>query len=234
MPDFKKPAEKIDPRDKEALKNAGFGNPDEKFDPETEMAEVAADAAIVESVNETEGISPEPVTGGPSNKKTNKKGVAKEPQPKAKEQPQQEEAEEQEPPQAPEVELSEDPAERLRQVSEMLREEYGEDAPSLDDLVKWKQSHGDIFVLPLGERTFIYRYLKRAEWNKIQADESLQNLTDMQIDDYMFDRCVLWPSVGAVQKAVLPAGLIGAICEQIRINSMFIPPERLAQFTMKL
>lgn len=228
MPDFKKPAEKIDPRDPEAVKKAGFGNPSEKFDPESEMAEVAADAAQVEAINESQEIPGGPVTAPHPKKKSPKRGAAK--KPAAKEQPPPQEEQEDSSP----TELSDDPTKRLKQVAAILQEEYGEGTPSSDDLMKWKQMHGDIFVLPVGERTFIYRYLKRAEWNKIQADESLQSLTEMQVDDYLFDRCVLWPSIDTRGKAYLPAGLIGAICEQIRINSMFIPPERLAQFTTKL
>lgn len=231
MPNFKKPAEKINPYDPEAIKNAGFGNPEVKFNPEAEMAEVAEDAKIVETINETHGISGGPASSPEKGKKkpAASKSPAKKPPVEKKEvkEPEEDASEDDE-------ELSEDPMERLKQVGRMIQEEYGDTAPGPDQLLRWKQQSGDIFVLPLGERTFIYRYLKRAEWNKIQSDESLQRLTEMQLDDYLFDRCVLWPSLSVEQKASLPAGLIGAVCEQIRINSVFVPPERLAQFTIKL
>jgi len=233
MPDFSKPAEKINPQDPEALKKAGFGNPEAKFNPEAEMAEVAADAAIVEAVNQAHEVSEKPVSS-PNKKKARKKNLKTK---KAPVQDPPEKHEDEEP--KDEVEeneegLSDDPAERLKQVGKMIQEEYGGNAPGPEQLFQWKQQSGDIFVLPLGERTFVYRYLKRAEWNKIQADESMQRMTELQLDDYLFDRCVLWPRLSVQEKAFLPAGLIGAVCEQIRINSVFVPPERLAQFTIKL
>lgn len=224
MVDFDRPAEKINPQDPEAIKKAGFGNPGKKFNPEEEMAEVAADAALVEELNKKEKISNEPAAAPPPSKKA-KKTAAKQSAPAETKEETDEE---------PVEELSDDPTERLTQVGKMIQEQYGESAPGPRELMQWKQAHNDIFVFPVGERTFIYRYLKRAEWNKIQADESLQQLSDVQIDDYLFDRCVLWPQISPQEKASLPAGLISAVVEQIRINSMFIPPERMAQFTIKL
>jgi len=221
MVDLKKQAEKIDPRDPEAIEKAGFGDPNEKFNPESEMAEVAADAAMVEEINKKEGISNEPAAAPSPSKEKAKEAGSQRPAPAKTEE-------------EPVEELSEDPAERLRQVGEMIQEQYGESAPGPSALMQWKQAHNDIFVFPIGERTFVYRYLKRAEWNKIQSDESLQRLSETQIDDYLFDRCVLWPQISPQEKASLPAGLIPAIVEQIRINSMFVPPERMAQFTIKL
>lgn len=129
--------------------------------------------------------------------------------------------------------LSEDPIQRLQQVAELLKEQH-HDAPSKEKLAEWKQNHGDIFILPVGEKTYIYRYLKRIEWIKMQTEEQFASMNTLQTEEYVFDKCILWPQIPALQKASLPAGLISTLSEQIRINSMFLNPEALAQMTIKL
>lgn len=129
--------------------------------------------------------------------------------------------------------LSEDPVERLGQVAKLLSDQHP-DAPSKEELIKWKQNHGDIFILPVGEDTYIYRYLKRIEWIKMQTEEQFASMNTLQVEEYVFDKCILWPNIPPLKKASLPAGLISTLSEQIRLNSMFLNPEALAQRTIKL
>lgn len=158
-------------------------------------------------------------------------------EPKVQETSQQEQPQEaqqaEEPQEEEQFTLSDDPAERLKQVAELLKEQHP-DAPSGQQLAQWKQQHGEVFILPVGEKTYIYRYLKRIEWTKMQTDEQFAGMNPIQTEEYVFDRCVLWPTVAPLEKATLPAGLISTLTDQIRLNSMFLNPEALAQMTIKL
>lgn len=131
------------------------------------------------------------------------------------------------------VQLSEEPLERANQLSELLARDH-DNAPTANQLMQWKQLHKGIFLLPMGDDTYIYRYLKRIEWNKIQTDEKFQKMTKDEVEEYIFDKCVLWPSIGVLEKPSLPSGLIPTINEQIRINSLFLNSDLLAQMTIKL
>lgn len=130
--------------------------------------------------------------------------------------------------------LSDDPAERLNQIADLMAEQHGEEAPDANQLGLWKKQHKDIFILPVSDKTYVYRYLKRIEWTKMQTDERFENMNQLDIEEHIFDLCVLWPSFEPVEKLERAAGLVTTISEQIRLNSMFLNPEALAQMTIKL
>ena len=234
--------QKINVHDPAALAAAGFGNPGQQFNPEEELAASQMDASLVEGFNKGNKVNPEvpasaPVKGKKAGKTMPKKKAAPKPEPVAVVEEEETEEEEiineDEEGEEDVLDLSEDPVERLNQVSKALAE-LDPSAPSPDQLGDWKQTHGDVFILYLYDKAFVYRYLKRAEWIKMNLDESFQNMRQDQIEDYIFDRCILWPTFSVIEKNKLPAGTIPALSEQIRINSMFVDPNRLSQLTVKL
>lgn len=131
------------------------------------------------------------------------------------------------------LELSNDPQERARQLAEAMKE-IDPHAPPADMLLQWKQKHGDIFVLPYDDKTYVYRALKRQEWAQMNMDEAFQKLTPLQTEEYIVDKCILYPKPNPLAKGVLPAGLYTSLSEQIRIHSMFLNPEALVMRTIKL
>lgn len=223
--------QKMNVHDPAAIAAAGFGDPGQQFSvSDAEMEAVAQDAAMVAGFNQQNQAPKAPVTKPRTTTRVKPKAEPKpEPEQVVEEAPVPDEEEEE----GAGLELSNDPAERLKQVSAALKE-LDANAPTPEKLAQWKQVHGDIFILYMFDKAFVYRYLKRAEWVKMNLDESFQNMRQDQIEDYIFDRCVLWPTFGVAEKAKLPAGTVPSLSEQIRINSMFVDPARLSQFTVKL
>lgn len=132
-----------------------------------------------------------------------------------------------------EATLPEDPVERLKFVAKLMAAQYP-DAPTANHLATWKQQHGEVFVTPIDERSFVYRYLKRQEWAQMLADEGFQSMNNFQEEEYIFEKCVLWPKHSPQQKAIQPAGDVSTIAKTIRLSSGFLNPEALLQFTIKL
>ena len=226
--------QKMNVRDPAAIAAAGFGDPNSQFNPEDELAASQADAAVVAGFNQTHQVPKAPVTTPVVKTRKVKSALQSKTvpvAPPASPEPQEEVEEEEEAEDG--VSFSEDPAVRLKQVSDALKE-LSPTAPSPEQLANWKQMHGDVFVLYMFDKAYVYRYLKRAEWIKMNLDESFQNMRQDQIEEYIFDRCVLWPTFSVIEKAKLPAGTVPSLSEQIRINSMFVDPNRLSQLTVKL
>jgi hypothetical protein len=88
--------------------------------------------------------------------------------------------------------LPEDPVERMKRVAEFLAQ-FDEKAPSFDTLMKWKTVHKDLFVLNADTFMFVYRYLTRQEWKKIQSDPECAKMNPDQVNEIVFKRCLLWP-----------------------------------------
>ena len=130
-------------------------------------------------------------------------------------------------------ELPKDPVLRLQKVAKLLAAQY-QDAPNVNALAAWKQVHGEIFVTPIDDRTFVHRYLKRQEWSQMLVNEDFQKMNDLQTEEYIFDKCILWPGYTSQQKAALPAGIISTMSQAIRLSSGFLNAEALIQFTIKL
>jgi hypothetical protein len=131
-----------------------------------------------------------------------------------------------------------DPIEALKFMVGKLVLSYP-DIPEFETLFKWKQMHKNLFFLPLGDKMIIYRYMKRQEWIQMQIKMSqensdLQKLTKVQLEEYIFDKCVLWPQFSLIEKANLEAGFISTVHDQIQLHSMFLDPNALAQITIKL
>jgi hypothetical protein len=129
--------------------------------------------------------------------------------------------------------LSEDPIERLYQISEMFTK-TNPNFPSGELMAKWKSIHGNLYVLDAPDNPFIYRYLKRQEWIQMNQNPDFQKFRVDQREDFIFSKCVLYPVLDPVQMASLPAGTVSSIVTQIEQQSMFVDPRELANLTIKL
>ena len=129
--------------------------------------------------------------------------------------------------------LPEDPEEKLKFVAEHLAA-INPQAPNATVLREWKRIHGNVFVLQIDDHVFIYRYLKRQEWAQIQANEQFHSLRPDQQEDWITEKCTLWPKFNPHTKGALPAGASSMLAEQIRIQSMFLDPMQVANITIKL
>jgi hypothetical protein len=133
----------------------------------------------------------------------------------------------------PGLELTDDPRENCRKLSESIGK-IVPNPPAPETLFAWKRAHGNIFLLNIDDRIFIYRYLKRQEWMQINAKPQFANMTELQIEDMIFNKCVLWPGMDIAQSAALPANTVGMIVQQIRIQSHFLDPAYVATLTIKI
>jgi hypothetical protein len=129
----------------------------------------------------------------------------------------------------------EDPEKFLEWTAEKMKE-INPDAPNAPTLKRWKQMHGDIFVLniPGTEYLFIYRYLKRQEFQQLQANPAFQKMTEIQQEDDLFNRCVLWPQMDPIKMGSLPAGIPSMLSAQIQLQSGFVDPVHVAKSTIRI
>jgi len=127
----------------------------------------------------------------------------------------------------------EDPMERVKWTAAKLQK-FNPKAPNENVLFKWKQMHGNIFVLSISDFVFIYRYLKRQEWIQIQLKPEWENMTNDQQERMLVFKCLLWPILDPITEAGLPANAIGMLLDQIRMQSMFLNPQVVAGMTLKL
>lgn len=130
-------------------------------------------------------------------------------------------------------ELSDDPIKRSEQIAEHLQK-MSPSAPNAETLRRWKQMHKEIYITQIEENVFVYRYLKRQEDIQMKANPQIGAMTQAQINEMLFDKCVLWPAFGAVEKAMLPCGAIDMINDQIKLRSLYLDPQFVAQITLKL
>ena len=129
-----------------------------------------------------------------------------------------------------EQEIAKDP---MSFVIKALTEAYG-NAPTLEQLEGLKSTHGDIFVLDLGEKDiYLYRYLKKIEYKAMLQKGFLDKPKDDQ-DLEVVKKCVVFPQLNDMQINSKPAGLIEALARQIELQSLFLDPALVARQTFKL
>lgn len=131
------------------------------------------------------------------------------------------------------LQLSEEPEARAEQVSNMYRA-IDPTFPSKEQLLQLKKQFGEFFICNLGDQFFIFRYLKRQEWIQLNADDGYQKALGHQKEDILYTKCVIWPNLRPEQLATLPAGSISAVVEQIQLESKFLNPVEVAQYTIKI
>ena len=133
----------------------------------------------------------------------------------------------------PVLSLSEDPVERTKQISEIIRKKH----PTFlsgEQLLRLKSIYGDVYISDFIDRIFVYRYLKRQEWIQLNSNESYNSMREDQKESVIYDKCVLWPNLQPEEVAALPAGYIPTIVAQIERQSMFFDPREVAAVTIKI
>jgi DNA mismatch repair ATPase MutL len=153
------------------------------------------------------------------------------PPPQEQQEPENKNTEEQE--EEKKEDLSEDPDKRAEQVAEFIGKLHA-NAPTAQMLKSWRQMHGDIFMLDIADKIYIYRYIKRQEWIQMNANPRKGELTELQVEEDIFNRCLLWPKLDMIQTAGMPAGGISMVVQQIRLQSLFLDPGYVAQMTVKI
>lgn len=153
--------------------------------------------------------------------------------PQEQEEEQQENKEEQQQQENNQLQLSEDPEVRAEQVSNMYRA-IDPTFPSKEQLLQLKKQFGEFFICNLGDQFFIFRYIKRQEWIQLNADDGYQKALGHQKEDILYTKCVIWPNLRPEQLGTLPAGSISAVVEQIQLESKFLNPVEVAQYTIKI
>jgi hypothetical protein len=220
----------------EQLKNDpnAYGDPNMQFDPLVEMevlrqANVTDQSFLEASMNQwkQEGIEiPEAPVARPMDPRPKM-------QPRPPVQPEPQLEEEEEAFEEEEEVMPTNPIEKMKWVAEKLKE-VNPNAPGASELMSWKQMHGNVFVLQLGEDIYIYRYIKRQEWSQMMANPAVQKMRPEQVEDMIVEKCLMFPKLTPERKAFLPAGAVGMLAEQIRLQSQFLDPMQVANITVKL
>lgn len=122
--------------------------------------------------------------------------------------------------------------EKFQLVYDDMMYRFGK-APSIADMKTWKQMHGAVFIMDLGDVVYMYRYLKRIEYKALLASD-WQQWDDQRRQEEIVNKCLLWPASFAKNANALEGGLVETIAMQINHHSMFLEPAAVAQFTMKI
>jgi hypothetical protein len=128
----------------------------------------------------------------------------------------------------------EDPVEQVNLVAKKLYKRFKNNAPSAQHLMQWKQMHGNVFLLEVGDRVFLYRYIKRVEWKQLLASEQFVNLDEDAQNEHIATRCTLWPRFTAESSGGKEAGIFEMLAQQIKMQSLFLDPVAVSSFTIKL
>lgn len=126
--------------------------------------------------------------------------------------------------------------EKFELVAKEFADRFGEKAPSVDILRQWKRMFKNIFALDLGDQNmFLYRFLNRQEWQQMNApDSEWSKMSPMKKEEFIVQKCLLFPNYSLEEKISLPAGAFTMLTEQIQLQSMFLPPAQIAEITMKI
>jgi hypothetical protein len=118
------------------------------------------------------------------------------------------------------------------------------DAPSGEQILKWKLQHGDdaLQVYALDKKNvFIYTHITLGQWEKIQAiHQQIQqgNPQAMQIEKTIREKvirsAVLWPELPIDFFQKCRAGLPNSLYELIMLQSYFLTPQQAITLTTQL
>lgn len=108
--------------------------------------------------------------------------------------------------------------------------------PSPELIIQWKQMHGDIHMLPIADRIFLFRYIKRQEYIQMMAADNWDKMREIDRDEIITDRCLLYPQLkdDQMKKAALPANTLGMIAAQIKLQSLFLDEMYVSSLVMKI
>ena len=98
-------------------------------------------------------------------------------------------------------------------------------APSRDQIERWKSVHKGVYLIFFANnRMFIWRYLRRDEFQALKRNQQLVANEDL-FQEKVVMRAVLWPKLGIEDLSHCEAGLITTLYNVIMQGSLFIPPE---------
>lgn len=152
-----------------------------------------------------------------------KKSSFKEEMSKLNEELEQEEIKEQELAKESEKEVEEDEKEKKVTIYDILEKESNLSKEQIDE---WKDRYGSIYMTRFEEGdNIIYRYVTLPEFKAMT--KQVQNITtgnpDDVLDNLLFTKCVLYPTLDTDKKAIMKAGTISTVALQIKISSNFLP-----------
>lgn len=123
----------------------------------------------------------------------------------------------------------------------MLLGELFENAPSPEQIQRWKQTYGAVYMLPLSDdEVYLWRPIKRSEWKNLlgmikQAKGANAELdAEELLNERLCEKCILWPSVSAEWATFSKAGTVPTIAEAIRQSSNFVPLELAMRMVRKI
>lgn len=144
-------------------------------------------------------------------------------------------------------EVTEEPVEAPESVEEPEVEPTPQDqfylfleaigGPDRAQVQAWKDVYGNIHMLPLDDdRVFIYRSIKRSEWNVMKAQfmAAGENLNEDQRKEQFVSKCIVWPNIDSSQFAFMEAGLVDTLYEAIESSSYFLTPQMIMNMTVRL
>lgn len=110
------------------------------------------------------------------------------------------------------------------------------DGPSREEIERMKGQYGSVHLLPLdNESIFLYRALKRSEWNALKT--VFMNSEGMDVDkqqQIIVEKCLIFPQIATHEWAVIEAGLTESLYHAISASSYFLSPEAIQNMVMKL
>lgn len=108
--------------------------------------------------------------------------------------------------------------------------------PPEEIITQWKQQFGEVSLLPIGEdKLFIYRNLKRSEWNQLKTTIfNNESITEDAKKIHIVTRCLLWPQLDSGDFNLLEAGLPEALYDAISFSSCFLPEQMIVNLIVKL
>ncbi len=154
--------------------------------------------------------------------------------------------------QAAAEQASEEPVEPEMTREEMMRAQMLEllastpGAPSLEQIEGLKKQYGQngVQLLALGEGdVYIYTYLRRSQWKRIQElvaaaanTEAFADKAEEMLREKVIQSCVLWPKqVSSVEFLYNSrAGVMDTLYQVIMLSSYFLEPSQALQLTISL
>ena len=112
-----------------------------------------------------------------------------------------------------------------------------EGAPKEDEIVAWKNKHGDIFCSGFSEQElFVWRPVTRHEFSGFQVEiaQAQQQGLVVDVEEKIVKNCILWSSVKGNQSLSQKAGSLSTLHEQIMQQSNFMDPRVAAALVIKL
>lgn len=108
-----------------------------------------------------------------------------------------------------------------------------EQRPSEEQIEEWKKRFGDVYLVSLSEHeNFLFRPLKRLEWNQLTAQ--ILKLPEAKKTEAILMRAVIFPKLTQNNVQVLTAGAPDTIRNLILEASNFIEPDRAVRLVRKL